>query len=65
MVALTSVFYSSFKYRVMKISVDDSDEKRVGEEDDVIVVFVIYNVIGTVGKSIRLNNFRARSVQEF
>jgi len=49
----------------MKVSVDDSDEKRVREEDDVIVVFVIYDVIGTVGEGIGLNHFRARGVQEF
>jgi len=49
----------------MKVSVDDSDEKRVGEKDDVIVVIVIYNVIGTVEEGIRLNHFRAGGVQEF
>ena len=29
----------------MKVGVDDSDEKGVGEEDDVIIVIVIYDVI--------------------
>jgi len=49
----------------MKVSVNNSDEKRVGEEDDVIVVFVIYDVIGTAEEGVRLNHFRARDVQEF
>jgi len=49
----------------MKVGVDDSDEKGVGEEDDVIVVIVIYDVIGTAGEGVGLNHFRARGVQEF
>jgi len=49
----------------MKVSVDNSDKKRVGEEDDVIVVIVIYDVIRMAGEGIRLNHFRARGVQEF
>jgi len=49
----------------MKVSVDNSDEKGVGEEDNVIIVIVIYDVIGTVGEGIRLNHFRAGGVQEF
>jgi len=47
----------------MKIGVDDSDEKKVGEEDDVIIV--IYDVIRMAGEGIGLNHFRARGVQEF
>jgi len=49
----------------MKVSVDNSDEKGVGEEDDVIVVIVIYDVIGMAGEGIRLNYFRAGGVQKF
>jgi len=49
----------------MKVDVDDSDKKGVGEENDVIIVIVIYSVIRTVGEGVRLNHFRARGVQEF
>ena len=49
----------------MKVSVDDSDKKGVREEDDVIIVIVIYDVIGMAEESVGLNHFRARSVQEF
>jgi len=49
----------------MKVGVDDSDEKRVREEDDVIVVFVIFNVIRMAGEGVGLNHFRARGVQKF
>jgi len=49
----------------MKVGVDDSDKKGVGEEDDIIIVIVIYDVIGMAGEGIRLNHFRAGCVQEF
>jgi len=49
----------------MKVGVDNSDEKGVREEDDVIIVIVIYDVIGTVGEGVGLNHFRAGGVQEF
>jgi len=49
----------------MKVGVDDSDKKGVREEDDVIVVIVIYDVIGMVREGVGLNHFRAGDVQEF
>jgi len=49
----------------MKVGVNDSDEKGVGEEDDVIIVIVIYDVIRMAGESVGLNHFRAGGVQEF
>jgi len=47
----------------MKVGVNDSDKKGVGEEDDVIIV--IYDVIRTAGEGVGLNHFRAEGVQEF
>jgi len=49
----------------MKVGVNNSDEKGVGEEDDVIIVIVIYDVIRMVGEGIRLNHFRAGGMEEF
>ena len=49
----------------MKVTVYDSDKKRVGEEDDVIIVIVICDVIMVMGEGVRLNHFGARGVQEF
>jgi len=49
----------------MKVGVNDSDEKGVREEDDVIIVIVIYDVIRTAGEGVRLNHFRARGMWKF
>ena len=49
----------------MKVGVNNSDEKGVGEEDDIIIFIVIFDVIGMAEEGVGLNHFRARGVQEF
>ena len=49
----------------MEIEVNGTDKEIVGEEDDIILLSVIDNMVGSAEKSVRLDHLRSWSVEEF